>query len=281
MHKTPIIMVKNHLGKLYVSKYMIRRTNGGQLVLDLIKYMGNLHTLNRLNTEEAYFAIEDVNYYSEENDAIVKSFLGKDFEKIEQKETVVVTLNDKDCMKYRPYRIRIFCNNVRLQKFTDCEDEKFTIKNNELWLEFKKGDQTTRFKFYKSTRSITPDLSNLYLERNTHDANISNVYWIDKSNCYRKSHVTIFSVKWAKEMLSELDKIKEEKRSIYPTAEGIWIKEKTSCMYKVLPVDAYKSFTQNKHYGKSFWVKYFENFQEDIHVVFNDRFPNGKIITEE
>ena len=54
MHKTPIILIKKDRETMYVSKYMIRKTNGGQLILDLIKYMGTLHTLQKLKTEEVF-----------------------------------------------------------------------------------------------------------------------------------------------------------------------------------------------------------------------------------
>lgn len=276
MHKTPIILIKKNRKEMYVSKYMVRRTNGGQLVLDLIKYMGNLHTLSRLNTEEAYFAITDIDYYSEEANESVTTKIGEGFKQIGQTKNVVVTLNDKDRMRYSPYTITIFCNNVYFQRLEEY-NANFEPSEDEIIMQFRSGEETEYFKFGKKNRASVPDLSNLILERNTYYASVQNVGWFDRYNYYKVGQVFNFTVQWAKEMLTKLRDIDNED-IVYPTLSGEWIVDKTDREKKVLPRELYGKELTEKAPTKIFWEWYLSVFDADVSVAYSQKFPEGRVI---
>lgn len=177
MHKTPIILIKKNRETMYVSKYMIRRTEGGQLVLDLIKYMGNLHTLQRLKTEEAYFALPYKEYQSMRKQIQVETFVGSKFAELGQEENVVVTLNDRDTHRFYPYRITIFGNNVEL--LADEKDNLSPAKDDEAVINYSEAGNRKCFRFKMKKRSKPADLSQVYTERNPYYACVKNVRWID------------------------------------------------------------------------------------------------------
>lgn len=273
MRKTSIILIKNNMKELYVSKYMLRKTKNGQYVMDLIKYMGNLHTLEKLNTEEAYLAIEDLSYYSEEEDTLVSYQLGEKFAEMAQTITVVVTLKDKDKLKFKPYRLHIFGNNISLKKGISEEE----IEKYGLTLTYKEKDETEKFEFITSRRTKIVDLEQVLEEKDEYLANLSNVIWLDKYNYCKKAHIHIFSKKWAEEMRSKLDQIEDENIAIYPSLTGQWlttpIGERPN---RNFPYYLYEK-TCKGNPNKKFWKKYLKNFRERK-VIFNTRFNEGKII---
>lgn len=272
MHKTPIILIKKDRETMYVSKYMIRKTNGGQLILDLIKYMGSLHTLEKLKTEEAYFALPHKDYYSSRKGIIVESRVGEQFATLGQERSVVVTLNDKDRTRYFPYRITIFGNNVEfLANETDNFDE---IATDEAAIDYyaKEGEKK-RFRFKMHNRSKPVDLEAVYTERDPYYACVKNVGWINDAIYYKEDVVVIFSKQWAKDMLEKLESIDAETK-VYPTLSGEWIEYQNDPVKKVLPKSEYGRNVPKKE----FWREYLSNFTEVKAVYLEKFFKGGRVV---
>lgn len=273
MQKIPIIMIKTDMKELYVSKYMLRRTRGGQFVLDLIKYMGNLHSLRRLDTENAYFAIADVNYKSENEEVTCK--LGKKFEKYEQKATITVTLNDKDRKKFVPYRIRIFCNSVALKENSNDENFLNFMPRNEIWITYRNESEKKVFKF--EINPPVPNLDKVLYELDPYYSSIKNVYWLDQYTYYKENQVYKFTVEWAEEMLQKLQDMPDDDMPIYPSHKGIWTYEKIEeKKNRNLPAEIYLERC-NGNPNKKFWQTYLRNFKE-LDVIFNEDFKEGKVL---
>lgn len=272
MHKTPIILIKKDRETMYVSKYMIRKTNGGQLILDLIKYMGTLHTLKKLRTEEAYFALPHKDYYSSIKGIQVKSCVGEQFATLGQERSVVVTLNDRDRKRYFPYRITIFGNNVEfLANKTDNFDE---IATDEAAIDYyvKEGEKK-RFRFKMRNRSKPVDLEAVYTERDPYYACVKNIGWINDEIYYKEDQVVVFNAQWAKEMLEKLKAIHPD-ADVYPTISGEWIERAIDPEKKVLP----KSEYERQSPKKEFWETYLSNFTEIKAVYLEKFFKGGRVV---
>ena len=267
MHKTPIILIKKDRETMYVSKYMIRRTNGGQLILDLIKYMGSLHTLKKLKTEEAYFALPHKDYYSSIKEIRVESSVGERFATLGQERSVVVTLNDRDRKRYFPYRITIFGNNVEF--LADETDNFDDIADNEAAIDYYSKEDAKRFRFRMRNRSKPVDLEAVYTEKDPYYACVKNVGWVNDEIYYKEDQVDIFDSEWANSMREKL-KAESSDTNIYPTLSGEWIKSQNDPEKKVLP----KSEYDHNIPKKEFWEKYLSNFTE-IKVVYLEKFFKG------
>ena len=272
MHKTPIILIKKDRETMYVSKYMIRKTNGGQLILDLIKYMGTLHTLQKLKTEEAYFALPHKDYYSSIKGIKVESSVGEQFAALGQEISVVVTLNDRDRNRYFPYRVTIFGNNV---EFLASEKDNFdSIAENEDGISYYVKDiEEKRFRFRIHNRSKPVNLEAVYTERNPYYACVKNIGWINDEIYYKEDQVVVFDEEWAKDMLEKLRKIDPDKK-VYPTLSGEWTTTEKSQEQKVLPKSEYNRRVPKK----AFWEEYLSDFTEVRAVYLKKFFKGGRVV---
>lgn len=274
MHGTSVILVRTDTKELYVNKYIVRKTNEGQLVLDLIKYMGNMHDLERLNTEEAYLGIVMNNYHYSK--VRVEAKIGEAFEEMAQVQTVVVTLHDKNSPKYKPYQVMLLHNNVHLEKID--ADEEPEPREDEVIIEFK-SRRKKYFLLRKRRRSSIMNLKKIRVERETVYAEVKSIGWFDKANYYKLEDVYTFTREWAENMRTKLSEI-EPGKVIYPTLSGEWISKREEPVKKVLPRGLYWEKMQGTRATKDFWEWYLKTFTE-VDVVYSERIPAGRAIKKE
>lgn len=256
MRKTSLILIRTDKKEVYISRYNVRKTNGGQLVLELEERKGSIYQLN-LDTEEAFVGIMKKNYYNDHRSKI-KTQIGEALQEIAQEATVVVTLNDKDFETYLPYQIIIFYNNM-LQERVNSKRSVDALEN-EIIIEVNNG-QKDIFSLRKTNDSSFINLEKIRPEENPLYANIQNVEWINYK--YHKSNTCMFTREWANNMLKKLLKVKSNDTIIYPTFKGKWIKSiKNSKIIKVLPKTAYEKELNGGKATKEFWKRYLCNIVE-------------------
>lgn len=270
--RTSLVLIRTDTKDVYVNQYNVRKTLGGQLVLELEERKGSIYQLN-LDTEEAFVAIMINDYYSRKRK--VKAIIGGALQEIAQEISVVATLNDEDFEKYVPYRIVFFCNNMLLERVNSTKS--VDILENEILIEVDKGKKTI-FSIRKTNTSSYINLEKIRPEENPLYANIQNVEWVDK-NRYNKNDTYIFDREWANSMLRKLLKIKNNDTIIYPTLKGKWVKEKNSAK-KVLPEAAYKKFLKGRQTTKDFWREYLQNILK-IEVEYPEESAEGIIIKQQ
>lgn len=271
MHKTSVILLRNDLKELYVNKYIARKTNEGQLVLDLIERMGRIYELKHMNTEEAFLATMRKSYHEKKRKVKVK--IGEAFEEVRQAENVVVTLHDKDMETYRPYQIMLFYNNVVLEKLKPGETPE--PMEEELLVEVR-GRRKNLFVFKKTKSSGIPDMERIFTERIPIYAEVKSVDWLDENTHYKLGDVDIFTKEWAEMMIAKLDDLDED-AVVYPALNGEWVPKQKDFSKKMLPRELYCEKLRGTRANKDFWEWYLENFKE-VEVEYSENSPEGKVI---
>lgn len=258
----------NNNGTLIANKYVVRRTNKYQLILELVGYIGSLHKLDELYTENSYFAIvECCNNGHTEVNLKVGEQLGKD-----KSKTVVVTKKNESNFDFKPYKISIFFNYAYVK--LEVEDYFLKPETDEIIIEWRNKSQRNYYLVTKSAESSKyTEVKQLIIDEQF--ADMQGVYWIDESHVYHSGERVTFTTRWARKMKKELNKISDNTKKIYPTFEGDWVTSRKNTQKKVLPIELYSK--KAKKINKDFWMEYLKEFK-NVAVAYTSEFPKGKVI---
>lgn len=223
--------------ELMVSLFIMTVNNSGNIILRFVAEQGPLSKLEKFNTNDAYLAVKEVEYQSE-NSEFVKSVLPKYAKKYIVATTIFDEKNVKDL---KPFGISILKNKMTLKrpKINPISDNDSVVlatinsasvkaSNNIATIILGDKNNCTYFEFYQHSDSIFFDNSRISLERRNELVDIE-VIKEKKQSIFGdtiKYINNVFDEKWRKQALVTLEEFfLDDEVTLIPRLDALWYED--------------------------------------------------------